>query len=480
MKTMHLSQTVSAMLSSIFGSPRGAQWLCGLAVGLAANPIYAAETSAATAAVPARSEKVQINPVQSARPAKGVKSTADAAPAAIGVSLPGTVNLQSAQQQEMVLSTSIDRIAIADPSVADALVLRAKGGGGHGSLLLFGKRTGTTNLLVWYRGQTKATSIELVVDGEDLKGTGLRATGLVVAGTAPNMVAHAQASELIRQSQTGKTLIDQSTVATGGTVQVDVKVVEVNKSVLKQAGAGFTFAKGKYAFETLPASTLFAAYKLLGDAATLGINKLTLSLLESNGLARVLAEPTLVAQSGHSASFLAGGEIPIPSSQGLGSVSVEYKPFGIGLAVTPTVLGPDRIALKVAPQASDLDYTNAVNIGGSPVPALLTRRADTTVELGDGESFVIGGLVSKSTVSSINKVPLLGDLPVIGAFFKNLNFRSEEKELVIIVTPHIVRPLAREARLPALPGAGADVPDAPVWTPYLLGARSRTFPGFSQ
>ncbi|HEY1104223.1 MAG TPA: type II and III secretion system protein family protein, partial [Burkholderiaceae bacterium] len=128
----------------------------------------------------------------------------------------------------------------------------------------------------------------------------------------------------------------------------------------------------------------------------------------------------------------------------------------------------------------DLDYTNAVNIGGSPVPALLTRRADTTVELGDGESFVIGGLVSKSTVSSINKVPLLGDLPVIGAFFKNLNFRTEEKELVIIVTPRIVRPLARDASLAALPGAGADAPDAPVWTPYLLGARSRTFPGFSQ
>lgn len=475
MKTMHLSQTVSAMLSSISGSPRGAQWLCGLAVGLAANPIYAAETSAAAAAVPARSEKVQVNPVQSARPAKGVKSTADAAPAAIGVSLPGTVNLQSAQQQEMVLSTSIDRIAIADPSVADALVLRAKGGGGHGSLLLFGKRTGTTNLLVWYRGQTKATSIELVVDGEDLKGTGLRATGLVVAGTAPNMVAHAQASELIRQSQTGKTLIDQSTVATGGTVQVDVKVVEVNKSVLKQVGADFTFSKGKYAFQSVAASPLLAAYKLVGESASL-----TLSLLQSNGMARVLAEPTLVAQSGHSASFLAGGEIPIPSAQGLGSVSVEYKPFGIGLAVTPTVLGPDRIALKVAPQASDLDYTNAVNVGGSPIPALLTRRADTTVELGDGESFVIGGLVSKSTVSSINKVPLLGDLPVIGAFFKNLNFRSEEKELVIIVTPRIVRPLARDASLAALPGAGADAPDAPVWTPYLLGARSRTFPGFSQ
>lgn len=414
-----------------------------------------------------------------APPAKLVTKTAKAAvTTTVAVPLPTVVNLQSAQQQEMVLTSRIDRIAIADPSVADALVLKPKGSAGNGSLLLFGKRSGTTNLLVWYRGQTKAASIELVVDGDDLKGTGLRATGLVVAGTAPNMVAHAQASELIRQSQTGKTLIDQSTVATGGTVQVDVKVVEFSKTALKQVGANFSFTKGKYFFNSVFANAttpMQAAFSLVGDSASTALR-----LLQSNGMARILAEPTLVAQSGHSASFLAGGEIPIPVGQGLGNVTIEYKPFGIGLAVTPTVLGPDRIALKVAPQASDLDYTNAVNVAGSPVPALLTRRADTTVELGDGESFVIGGLISKNTVSSIDKVPLLGDLPVIGAFFKSLNFRSEEKELVIIVTPRLVKPMARDANLAALPGAGADAADAPVWTPYLLGARSRNFPGFSQ
>ncbi len=199
-------------------------------------------------------------------------------------------------------------------------------------------------------------------------------------------------------------------------------------------------------------------------------------------MARILAEPTLVAQSGHSASFLAGGEIPIPVPQGLGSVAIEYKQFGIGLAVTPTVLGPNRIALKVAPHASDLDYVNAVNINGSAVPALLTRRADTTVELGDGESFIVGGLISKSMVSNVDKIPLLGDLPIIGAFFKNLNYRNEEKELVIVVTPRMISPLPRGMDLAnIMPGAASEQRNGNVWGKHVggfLGPRAPV-PGFS-
>jgi len=195
----------------------------------------------------------------------------------------------------------------------------------------------------------------------------------------------------------------------------------------------------------------------------------------------VLAEPTLVALSGQSASFLSGGELPIPVPQGLGTTSIEYKPFGIGLSVTPTVLADDRIVLKVAPEASDLDYANALSLNGVPVPAISTRRADTTVELGDGESFIIGGLVSRSTSSSVNKVPMLGDLPVLGAFFKQTNYQMNEKELVIVVTPHLVKPLARGTDLSArLPGAGVQR-DAPVWRSILLGgAGGDAVPGFSR
>jgi pilus assembly protein CpaC len=197
-------------------------------------------------------------------------------------------------------------------------------------------------------------------------------------------------------------------------------------------------------------------------------------------MARVLAEPTLVALSGQSASFLAGGELPILEPQGLGTTTITYKPFGIGLTVTPTVLSADRIALKVAPEASDLDYSNGVSYNGIQVPSITTRRADTTVELGDGESFVIGGLVSSNLTSTVNKIPLLGDLPIIGSFFRNLNYSRQDKELVIVVTPRLVRPIARGVDVP-LPGARESKPNLPVWGSWLLQpASSDQLPGFSR
>jgi len=209
-----------------------------------------------------------------------------------------------------------------------------------------------------------------------------------------------------------------------------------------------------------------------------------LGFLEGNGLARVLAKPTLVAHTGQSASFLAGGEIPIPvPSSASNNISIQYKEFGVKLQLTPTILSDERIALKVAPEASDLDYSNGVTISGITVPALRTRRADTMVELADGESFVIGGLVSRNTMSSVSKVPLLGDLPILGAFFKNLNYTQDETELVIIVTPRLVQPLPANTNLEAmLPGVSSEQRNARnVWAPYMLGTPpgSAALPGFS-
>ena len=139
----------------------------------------------------------------------------------------------------------------------------------------------------------------------------------------------------------------------------------------------------------------------------------------------------------------------------LGTTTIEYKPFGIGLTVSPTILSENRIALKVAPEASDLDFSRGITLNGATVPAIVTRRADTMVELGDGESFVIGGLVSRSTLSNLDKVPFLGDVPIIGTFFKRVNYNQEERELVIIVTPHLVRPMARNAPKVTVSGNGS-------------------------
>jgi pilus assembly protein CpaC len=160
-----------------------------------------------------------------------------------------------------------------------------------------------------------------------------------------------------------------------------------------------------------------------------------------------------VALSGQSASFLAGGEIPIPvPSSGSDTVTIEYKEFGIRLTLTPTVIGRNRIALKVAPEVSELDYSNAITIAGTPVPALTIRRTDTSVSLADGESFVISGLINTTNTSQVNKFPGLGDIPILGAFFRNSSVNREERELLMIVTPHLVQPLAANAQLPSLPG----------------------------
>ena len=160
-----------------------------------------------------------------------------------------------------------------------------------------------------------------------------------------------------------------------------------------------------------------------------------------------------MALSGQSASFLAGGEVPIPvPSTGSDSISIEYKEFGIRLTLTPTVVGPGRINLKVAPEVSELDFNNGVSISGTVVPALVVRRTDTSISLADGESFVVSGLISTTNTSAVNKLPGLGNIPILGAFFRDSTIKREEKELLMIVTPHLVQPLAVNAQLPTLPG----------------------------
>lgn len=181
--------------------------------------------------------------------------------------------------------------------------------------------------------------------------------------------------------------------------------------------------------------------------------KTLINALERSGFAYTLARPSLVAMSGQSATFLAGGEVPIPvPSAGSDTISIEYKEFGIRLTLTPTVIDRNRITLKVAPEVSELDYSNAVVIQGIQVPALTVRRTDTSVSLADGESFVISGLISTNNSSTFSKFPGLGDIPVLGAFFRDTNISREEKELLMIVTPHLVQPLAANAQLPSLPG----------------------------
>jgi len=215
----------------------------------------------------------------------------------------------------------------------------------------------------------------------------------------------------------------------------------VSGQFITKAGTAFNFDK---LAQGAGKTNLGLAGKLLGvDVGA------ALDLAENDGLVTTLANPNLTALSGETASFLAGGEIPIPISQALGTMSIEYKQYGVSLAFTPTVLADGRISLRVRPEVSQLSTAGAVVMNGFSVPGLTTRRAETTVELGSGQSFMIGGLLSNSQTNNIDKAPGAGDLPVLGALFRSNRFRRSETELMIIVTPYLVKPVsANEIALP--------------------------------
>jgi pilus assembly protein CpaC len=262
-------------------------------------------------------------------------------------------------------------------------------------------------------------------------------------------------------------VINRLKTATPLQVTLKVRIAEVNRSLLKQIGvnlfssdatSGFKFGigQGTPGASTAPGVSPFKIGALLTGGTTIGAaGKLfgldlsgAIDLAEKDGLVTILAEPNLTALSGETASFLAGGEFPIPISQSLGAVTIEYKQYGVGLAFTPIVLADGRISMRVRPEVSELSNEGAVKLNDFLVPALTTRRAETTVELGSGQSFMIAGLLRNSNTNDINKAPFLGDLPILGALFRSTSYRRSETELVIIVTPYLVRPTSGQLALP--------------------------------
>ncbi|MGN6058615.1 MAG: type II and III secretion system protein family protein [Sphingomicrobium sp.] len=247
-------------------------------------------------------------------------------------------------------------------------------------------------------------------------------------------------------------------VATPLQVLLKVRIAEVNRSALKSVGVNLlNHSSGKTLFSigqgnpgTIDATDRTVTFNNIAGGTTLGLfghilgtDLLgTLDLLQNDGFISTLAEPNLTALSGETASFLAGGEFPIPVSQSLGAVTIEYKQYGVGLAFTPVVLEGGRISLRVRPEVSELSDAGSVKLNGFTVPALTTRRAETTVELGSGQSFMIAGLLQNHASNSIAKAPFLGDIPILGALFRSTQYQRNETELVIIVTPYLVRPVS--------------------------------------
>jgi pilus assembly protein CpaC len=236
-------------------------------------------------------------------------------------------------------------------------------------------------------------------------------------------------------------------------VMLEVRVAEMSRSLTRRlqiSGLGLSygaFVNGgflkfgllneltAFATSTFPASALFSFGR--GGLDLTGF----IDALKEEGVVKILAEPTLVTLSGQEASFLAGGEFPVPVPQDFNTLTIQFKTFGVGLKFTPTVLSKSRISMRVAPEVSDLDFTNAITVAGFRVPALDVRRAATVIELDNGQSFAIAGLLNDTVREVISKFPALGDIPILGALFRSSSFQKDETELIIIVTPHLVQPL---------------------------------------
>jgi pilus assembly protein CpaC len=420
------------------------------------------------------------------------------APAPAPAAAPFVLTLSTGFQKIINLPGIPARVSIGDPTIASVTVLKPTDRGGkNAGVLVTGLKTGSTSLLIWDRGASMARVITIAVTGKaaetisTLKDLNLETEGQVLklSGSTPDVGTYQQAREsLVKPGADGKPaeLIDQATIQTSGTVQVDVKVVEFTRSELQRLGINLAgeFNGGGFSYSIANpvgsgSSSVANAFGLtLGNLA--GDLTANLNILQADGYAKVLAEPSLIAQSGQDASFLAGGEIPIPVPSGNGTIGIEYKKFGVGLSFTPTILSNKTIALRVSPEVSDLDFSRGTSIQGVLVPAILTRRASTTVELGENQSFVIGGLISRNIIANANKVPWLSEIPILGAFFKGNTYSREDKELLIIVTPRFVKPRAADAPALALPGQNVGMRPRSVWGQLFLPSTNEPVPGFTR
>lgn len=354
----------------------------------------------------------------------------------------GTITLKS--------DTPFSQVKIADSDIADVVILTNK------SFYVTGKAKGRTNVLLYDDHSRLMDMVEVHV-GFDLGGLKKSlfetfpkerievrklAGKIYLSGNVSTGKVHKQA-EKIAQAYAGNAVTNGLVVRDSHQVMLEVRFVEASRNAIKELGLGlmvqqagqFSFFSGVGAMSGAP-----AASALLQDTIGPTSVDLRIEALEEKGVIRTLATPNLISMSGERASFLAGGEFPIPVSGQNGEIAIEYRQFGVGLSFTPTVLDDGVINLKVKPEVSQLDPTNSVRVGGVEVPSLTIRRADTTVELRNSQSFAIAGLLQNTQTNKAAQVPWLGDVPILGSLFRSSRYNNKETELVIIVTPKLVKP----------------------------------------
>jgi len=376
-----------------------------------------------------------------------------------------SVTIPVGKTEDVRVDAPFSDVTVGDPEVADVAPLTDH------TLSILGKRIGTTRVTVYAEGkrQLGIFDIEVSYDVSRLAteiraavGPGMRVSSvngrIMLSGVAPDAATLDKAVTIARQF--APDVINTVRVSQPQQVMLEVRFVEASRQAGRELGIQWNARNSKVTANIgtrLPPAALPTAANigagvlsgaspfgfLLGHIVAGGLNiDVMINALEERGLARSLAEPNLTALSGDTASFLAGGEYPIPVPGGNNTITIEFKRYGVGLAFTPTVLRDGLINLKIEPEVSQFDLNNGIALGaGLPtVPALIVRRASTTVELRDGQSFAIGGLLQNINKVNQEQVPWLADVPVLGALFASRSFQKDETDLAIIVTPRLVRP----------------------------------------
>ena len=382
------------------------------------------------------------------------------------------VNVLVGQSRVISFDNAIERFSVSNPEIAEAVLISSN------QVIVNGKGFGQINFVAWEKGTGRFIVFDVYVRTNlSLIDSQIRALfpkddirlsqangSVVMSGTVSDPRVASQADAVIQAAGFKTVNLLESPVKDLRQVQLLVRVAEVNRSRMRDLGSSYAYQAspgvGGFANGGGPGNVSNVADGILGSTFS-GLNLLVLGgnmttmirALQTQGALRALAEPNLIAMDGQQASFLAGGEYPVPIVQGSGdktTISIVFKEYGVRLNFKPTIIDEDHIRLELEPEVSTLDFANGVKFSGFLIPGLRTRRAKTGVELRDGQSFALAGLLDNSETRSLSKVPGLGDIPILGNLFKSTQFQKNESELMFIVTAQMVKPVNRDD-LPPIP-----------------------------
>ncbi len=378
------------------------------------------------------------------------------------------INVLVGQSRVINFDRPIGRFSISNPEIAEAVMVRPD------QVLVNGKAFGQVNFIAWEKSDSKFIVFDVFVRANlSLIDSQIRALfprddirlsqangSVVLSGTVADPATAAQADSVVQAAGFKTVNMLGSPVKSATQVQLQIRVAEVSRAKLRDLGAsfayqgspgagGFASGGGPGSLSDIAGGVLNTTFNSAANIFLMGGNTLQMiRAMQTNGTLRALAEPNLIAMDGQVASFLAGGEFPIPVIQAGGgggnSVTIQFKEYGIRLNFKPTIIDEDHIRLELEPEVSTIDFANGVRFQGFVVPALRTRRARTGVELRDGQSFALAGLLDNSETRNMSKVPVIGDIPIIGNLFKSTQFQKNETELVFIVTADVVKPINRD------------------------------------